>query len=128
MHEKTKDCEVIPIHDNGFTLEGEYITIDEGSIWQVPEDKDYRFIAGDIRLENEDDTWLEIAKETLKEHFIKYDEIDKLIDKGISIYEIAEKYSGDRCVKDFEMNNELCHKDADCNDCWTKCLEKRLSE
>lgn len=64
----------------------------------------------------------------MKEHFIKYYEIDKLIDKGISIYEIAEKYSGDRCVKDFEMNNELCHKDADCNDCWTKCLEKRLRE
>ena len=61
--------------DDGFTIEGEYIEIEEGSIWDIPEDENYRFIGGEVRLENKDSnncfSWIEITKEHLLEHFIK---------------------------------------------------------
>ncbi len=56
---------------DGFTVEDEYLNIDENSLWFYPEDKDYRLIGGEIRLENEERGWIEITKETLKEHFIE---------------------------------------------------------
>ncbi len=56
---------------DGFTVEDEYLNIDENSLWFYPEDKDYRLIGGEIRLENVDREWIEITKETLKEHFIE---------------------------------------------------------
>lgn len=55
-------------------------------------------------------------------------DIENLIDEGTSIYEIAERYSSEFCVEDFEMHNELCHEDADCSDCWIKCLGLRISK
>lgn len=63
--------------DNGFTLENEYIDVEEGSEWQLPEDRDYRFNGGEVRLEQEDGTWIEMCKETLKTHFIEI--ADKVI-------------------------------------------------
>lgn len=39
--------------DNGFTIEGEYTVIEEGSIWNIPENEDYRLIDGEIRLEED---------------------------------------------------------------------------
>lgn len=57
--------------ENGETLEGEYLPVEEGTVWCVPEDEDYRFIGGEIRLENDDLGWLEISKEMLEEHFKK---------------------------------------------------------
>ena len=33
------------------------------------EDKDYRFIGGEVRLENDDAEWIEITKEHLEEYF-----------------------------------------------------------
>lgn len=53
------------------------------------------------------------------------DDIEKLLDEGVSIDEIAEIYSGDFCVQDFEMQNEYCSKNTDCNGCWIKCLENK---
>lgn len=55
--------------DDGFTLDGEHEVIEEDSIWHIPEDKDYRLIGGEIRLEDKEGRWIEICKETLKEHF-----------------------------------------------------------
>lgn len=55
--------------DDGFTIPGEYYVVEEGQLWIMPEDESYRFIGGEIRLENEDGAWLEIDKETLEEHF-----------------------------------------------------------
>lgn len=55
--------------DDGFTIPGEYYVVEEGELWITPEDESYRFIGGEIRLENEDGAWLEIDKETLEEHF-----------------------------------------------------------
>ncbi|MGL4108344.1 hypothetical protein [Clostridium sp. LP20] len=54
---------------DGFTVEDEYIEIENGSIWFTPEDKDYRFIGGEIRLESNDVEWIEITKEHLEEYF-----------------------------------------------------------
>ena len=56
---------------DGFTLENEYICIVENSVWFYPEDKDYRLIGGEVRLENEKYGWIEITKEYLGEYFIE---------------------------------------------------------
>lgn len=54
--------------DDGCSIENEYIDIKEGVIFEVQEDN-FRFIGGEIRLENENLEWIEISKETLKNHF-----------------------------------------------------------
>lgn len=59
---------------NGFIIENEYIDINKGTIWYIPEDEDYRLIDGEVRLENEEMDWIEITKETFKNNF-------ELIDK-----------------------------------------------
>jgi hypothetical protein len=55
--------------DDGFTIENEYEVIEEGTIWYVPEDEDYRFIGGEVRLESSELGWIEITFEHLKEYF-----------------------------------------------------------
>ena len=55
--------------DNGFIVENEYMNINKGSIWYIPEDEDYRLIDGEVRLENEKMDWIEITKETFKNNF-----------------------------------------------------------
>lgn len=54
--------------NNGFAVGIK--TVEEGTIWDIPND-DYRFIGGEIRLENNDLGWVEITAETLKEYFEK---------------------------------------------------------
>lgn len=65
--------------DNGFTIENEYFTVEDNSIWNIETDK-YRFIGGEIRLTNSDGEWLELSKDhfesdfkilTGKEHVLK---------------------------------------------------------
>ena len=60
--------------DNGFIIENEYMDINKGTIWNIPENEDYRLIDGEVRLENKEIGWIEITKETFKNSF-------KLIDK-----------------------------------------------
>lgn len=60
--------------DDGFTIPGEYITVEEGSLWIIPEDKDYRFIGGEIRLEcvkADEAGWIEIPKDMFETYFVK---------------------------------------------------------
>ncbi|HCL4455131.1 TPA: hypothetical protein N2D10_003158 [Clostridium botulinum] len=57
--------------DDGFTIEGEYTIIEEGSIWNIPEDEKYRLIGGEVRLESDEFGWIEMSKETLNECFKK---------------------------------------------------------
>lgn len=60
--------------DDGFTIQGEYITVEEGSLWRIPEDKDYRFIGGEIRLEcikADEVGWIEIPKDMFETYFEK---------------------------------------------------------
>lgn len=55
--------------DDGCTIENAYEEIKSGSIWFTPEgDKNYRFVGGEIRLENENQ-WIEITKEHLERYF-----------------------------------------------------------
>ena len=53
---------------NGFVLNEEGLVVDRGSTWILQEDS-YRFIDGEIRLEQEDGTWIELSKETFAEIF-----------------------------------------------------------
>jgi len=55
--------------DNGFSIEGEDINIKENSIWNIPINKNYRFIGGEVRLENNEYGWIELSKEHLDEYF-----------------------------------------------------------
>ncbi|HCL4447148.1 TPA: hypothetical protein N2D16_002753 [Clostridium botulinum] len=75
MRDKQYQCikgfSVEKCDDDGFTIENEHVIIEEGSIWNIPEDKDYRLIGGEIRLESDDFGWIEMSKETLVEFFKK---------------------------------------------------------
>lgn len=54
--------------DDGFTIENEYLIVEENTVWNISDD-DYRVIGGEVRLENEDGTWLEISSETFEDCF-----------------------------------------------------------
>lgn len=56
---------------DGGTIENEYMCINENSLWVYPEDKDYKLVGGDVRLDNEENGWIEISKEHLEEYFIE---------------------------------------------------------
>lgn len=51
---------------DGFS-DGEMI-IGKGSVWDL-DDSDYRFIGGEVRLENSEGEWLEISQEWLVRYF-----------------------------------------------------------
>lgn len=56
--------------DNGLTIENADKVIDEYvSLWITPEEQNYRFIGGEIRLENSVYGWIEVTEEHLKEYF-----------------------------------------------------------
>ena len=55
--------------DNGFTTEGEYLEVEKDSVWHIPVDEDYRFLGGEIRLENDELAWIELPKESLDKCF-----------------------------------------------------------
>jgi len=55
--------------DNGFTLENKKFFIEKGTTWNLPEDDNYRFVGGEIRLESNSGWWVEISKEDFNEFF-----------------------------------------------------------
>ncbi|MEG3040875.1 MAG: DNA-directed RNA polymerase subunit alpha C-terminal domain-containing protein [Clostridium sp.] len=55
--------------DDGFIIDGGDYIVPEGSLWVTPEEKDYRFIGGEVRLENKAHGWLEITNKHLEEYF-----------------------------------------------------------
>ena len=69
MYKCIKEFSLELYDDNGFIIENEYIDINKGTIWYIPEDEDYRLIDGEVRLENEEMDWIEITKETFKNNF-----------------------------------------------------------
>lgn len=69
VYKCTKGMLLEKCDDDGFTLENEYCDIEVNSIWHTPEDKDYRFIGGEVRLESDEYGWIEITKDDLREHF-----------------------------------------------------------
>lgn len=71
MYKCIKGFSLEEYDDDGFTIENKYVDIEKGSNWFIPDDADYRFIGGEVRLENEEGVWIEITTDTLKEHFEK---------------------------------------------------------
>ena len=71
MYKCIKEFVLEKCDNNGFTIDGSYGVIEEETIWDFPEDKNYRFIGGEIRLESHENEfdWIEITKDTLNEHF-----------------------------------------------------------
>jgi len=55
--------------DDGFTLDNEYLIVEEGTVWHLPDNENYRFIGGEVRLESDVNGWIEMSNETLAEHF-----------------------------------------------------------
>lgn len=57
-------------------------------------------------------------------------DIDKMLESGYSIEEIAENQGSDECVQkvlkiDFPS---WCGENAECHNCWVKCLEEHVKE
>lgn len=71
MYKCIKGFSLEKCDDNGFTIEGEYEDIEKDSLWHIPKDEDYRFLGGEIRLENDESAWIEIAKESLEKCFMR---------------------------------------------------------
>jgi hypothetical protein len=71
-YECIKSFSTFKANDDGsmFDEDGneENVSINEGTKWTDYE-QDYRFIGGEVRLEQEDGTWLELPKETIAENF-----------------------------------------------------------
>lgn len=54
-------------------------------------------------------------------------EKDRFIDEGVDIEEIADEYIGTGCVQEYGMETPpTCNVDADCYECWIKCLKIEL--
>lgn len=69
MYKCVKSFLLEEVDEDGFTIDGKYTHIEEGSTWYIPEDEDYRLIDGEIRLESDEFGWIEITKETLEQNF-----------------------------------------------------------
>lgn len=54
------------------------------------------------------------------------EDLEKMINEGMDIKEIAYKFSEYECADEFGMESNECHEDADCNDCWINCLTQKL--
>lgn len=69
MYRCIKSFAVSMTDDNGFILENKDLVIPAESIWNLPENENYRFIGGDVRLESDGFGWIEIPQEMVAEHF-----------------------------------------------------------
>ncbi|MEK5415118.1 hypothetical protein [Paenibacillus sp. FSL L8-0708] len=67
-YECTDSFSIDKCDGDGFTIEESGVFIDRGSKWLDCEE-DYRLLGGEIRLENEDGTWIELSKEDVSERF-----------------------------------------------------------
>lgn len=60
----------LPTFDEDGRETDEWMFVPDGTIWHTPQgDSSYRFIGGEVRLENEVFGWIEIASQTLSECF-----------------------------------------------------------
>lgn len=59
------------VDENGFSVENERVAIEEGTVWSIPDDENYRFIGGEVRLENKKLGWIEISKDLFDMFFEK---------------------------------------------------------
>lgn len=66
-YECVKNFSIEKCDGDGFSLDEQFI-IEKQTVWNVPEDRDYRLVGGEIRLENDNLGWIEISKEDLQEY------------------------------------------------------------
>lgn len=69
MYKCIKSFAINTVDDNGFTLDDEQFVIPVGSLWDLPEESEYRFIGGEVRLESDEYGWIEMPEDDLKERF-----------------------------------------------------------
>ena len=55
------------------------------------------------------------------------EDLKELFDSGISIKEIAERYSEEICILDIGIHPNYCNENRECNDCWIECLNNEFS-
>lgn len=55
-------------------------------------------------------------------------ELHSMYEHGYSVEEIAENLSEDYCVWSFRDCPDWCSENANCHDCWLKCLKIELEE
>lgn len=48
--------------------------------------------------------------------------------QGYEIEEIADELGAMDCVQSFRERPQWCHEDADCFDCWCKCIELEVNK
>ncbi len=57
------------------------------------------------------------------------EEINLMIENGCSEEEIAEKFNNEgTCIMEFRTCPKWCNEDADCFDCWCKCIKIELNK
>jgi len=60
---------VVSLYDaDGFET-GDIKKIEKDTTWYLPEDINYRFLGGEVRLESDENGWIEIPWNEFKEHF-----------------------------------------------------------
>ena len=57
----------IEIYDEDWMPTGEYRTIPAGTVWEL--DESTNNIGGEVHLDNDDEGWIEISRDTLEECF-----------------------------------------------------------
>lgn len=62
-----KELSLPEVGEDGFET-GNQVYIDEGTVWELQDNK-FSIIGGDVRLESENLSWIEISNEELKEYF-----------------------------------------------------------
>lgn len=48
--------------------------------------------------------------------------------RGYKVEEIAEELGELDCVQSFRECPQWCHEDADCHECWRKCIIEELNK
>ncbi len=97
---------------DGFSIPNKYLTIKEGTIWNIYDSK-ARIVGGEIRLTSDKYGWIEISKESFKEHF---DKLGSKIHTDIALIKHvkggldATKYSGSITASDETLSIHILEK------------------
>ena len=99
----------------------------DGTMVEMIFDEEGKFVkfGDDISKENAEKAENEIMVEHNQQ--VRHSQLVDMIDKDIPVEEIALKCGEDSCVSDYKLQiPNWCHEDADCHECWIKCLEKEF--
>jgi hypothetical protein len=103
--------------------------LENGTMVEMVFDEEGKFIkfGDDVTEENAEKAREEITIENSRQ--ARYMQLVDMIEKGVPFEEIAAKCGEYSCVNDYKLNiPDWCHEDADCHDCWVKCLNKYFGD